>query len=378
MNDRAKVKFAHVSPGPVVNPLQSLREGRNGAKHSQNTRSPKVLFDQEARLYDSEGSPFWLLFSAISTRYQDRPAILMSSTDITEQKLNEQRITQLAFYDALTNLPDRRLLLNRLTQEIALAHRENKFGAVLFMDLDRFKVLNDSYGHHLGDELLIQVGNRILSVVRAEDTAARLGGDEFVVIVHGNAATPEEAADEALVVAKKIIDVLSSPFDLGDTWHHTTPSMGIALYPVGNLPASDYIQQADTAMYMAKDRGGNTLNFFQPSMQESANERLQLEKELRTALEEDQFCLYYQPQVDDSGMVIGVEALVRWNHPERGIDIAGTLYRPGGGNRPDHSHRQQGAGKGLLPDQTMGKCRHSPQSRLRECQLEAAASARVH
>ncbi|WP_097459409.1 bifunctional diguanylate cyclase/phosphodiesterase [Mangrovitalea sediminis] len=319
MNNRAKAKFAHASPGGVVNPLQSFETHATAQRIRKTLEAQKVLFDQETRLYDSEGSPFWLLFSAIHTQYQDRPAILMSSTDITEQKRNEQRITQLAFYDPLTNLPNRRLLLDRLNHEIALAHREDKYGAVLFMDLDRFKVLNDSYGHHLGDELLIQVANRILSVVRAEDTAARLGGDEFVVIVHGNAATPEEAADESLVVAKKIMEVLSSPFDLGHTRHHTTPSMGIALYPVGNLPAGDYIQQADTAMYMAKDRGGNTLNFFQPSMQESANKRLQLEKELRTALEEDQFCLYYQPQVDDTGRVIGVEALVRWNHPERGI-----------------------------------------------------------
>lgn len=320
MNNRAKAKFAQVGPGRFVNPLQSFEKDTTAQRTRIALEAQRVLFDEEARFYDSEGSVFWLLFSAIRTRYQDRSAILMSSTDITEQKRNEERITQLAFFDPLTNLPNRRLLLDRLHQEIALARRENKFGAVLFMDLDRFKVLNDSYGHHLGDELLIQVANRILSVVRAEDTAARLGGDEFVVIVHGNATTQEEAADEALVVAKKIIEVLSSSFDLGHIRHHTTPSMGIALYPAGsNHSASDYIQQADTAMYMAKDRGGNTLNFFQPSMQESANKRLQLEKELRTALEEDQFCLYYQPQVDDTGSVIGIEALIRWNHPERGI-----------------------------------------------------------
>ena len=325
MNNRAKAKFAQVSPDRLVNPLQSFEKDATSQRTRIALDAESVLFDQEARLYDSEGAPFWLLFSAIRTHYQDRPAILMSSTDITEQKRNEERITQLAFYDPLTSLPNRRLLLDRLNQEIALAHRENKFGAVLFMDLDRFKVLNDSYGHHLGDELLIQVANRIVSVVRAEDTAARLGGDEFVVIVHGNAATLEEAADESLVVARKIIEVLSHPFDLGHTRHHTTPSMGIALYPVGHLPASDYIQQADTAMYMAKERGGNTLNFFQPSMQESANERLQLEKELRTALEEDQFSLYYQPQVDETGRVIGVEALVRWNHPERGIVSPGRF-----------------------------------------------------
>jgi diguanylate cyclase (GGDEF)-like protein len=228
------------------------------------------------------------------------------------------RSTTWLFYDPLTNLPNRRLLLDRFDQEIAIAKRHKQFGAVLYLDLDHFKILNDSQGHLVGDELLVQVAQRLSEALREEDTPARLGGDEFVVLLHANSETLEAAADHAIVVAEKIREQLNTPFVLGQYEHQIGTSIGIALFPEGQETPDGVLQQADTAMYRSKSSGRNAINFFQPSMQEAADLRLSLEQDLRGAIDKGRFILCYHPQMDTNGKIVGAEALIRWEDKIKG------------------------------------------------------------
>lgn len=263
--------------------------------------------------------PEWQTVTAVKNEAGETSHYVSIFSDITEKKENETRIHNLAFYDPLTNLPNRRLLINRLEKEIAVAKRHNSFGAVVFMDLDHFKFLNDSLGHHVGDELLIQVANRLEAVIREEDTAARLGGDEFIVLINCNSKNLSEAAEHALVVAEKINSKINEPFQLNEFQHQLSPSIGIALFP-DNIDNPDQIlQQADTAMYRSKATGRNSISFFHPSMQEAADLRIKMENELREAIERGHFILNYQAQFNDRNEIIGAEALIRWQHPEKGL-----------------------------------------------------------
>lgn len=301
-----------------LNLLLTSLDANTGESLLQALKSHKQASAMELCLHDKREHLMWIMVSAIFIRYQNTDAILMACTDITEKKENENRITQLAFYDPLTNLPNRRLLIDRMQQSLAVARRHERFGALIFMDLDRFKFLNDTAGHHLGDELLIQAAGRIKAAIRDSDTAARLGGDEFVVVLDANCHSLQEAKVEATTVANKIRESLSESYQLTGTVHHCSSSMGIALYPDGQLQASDYIQQADTAMYLAKSGGGNTINMFEPGMQKSASVRLEMEKALRTAIEKNELTLNFQAQVDTQGEPFAAEALIRWHHPEKG------------------------------------------------------------
>lgn len=240
-------------------------------------------------------------------------------SDISAQKSAEQEIHSLAFYDPLTNLPNRRLMLDRLQQEIAAAKRQTSYGALFFLDLDHFKHLNDSRGHHVGDELLIQVANRLKSIIRDEDTACRLGGDEFVIMVPGRLLSLQQATDHAAILAEKILLTISQPYLVEDSELHFSTSIGVTLYPNSEVQPEDIIQQADTAMYRAKESGRNSISFYESGMQAAADKRLTMEKELRFAIKEGQFLLHYQPQVDDQGRVMSAEALIRWAHPEKGM-----------------------------------------------------------
>ena len=231
-----------------------------------------------------------------------------------ERKNTEQRIRHLAFYDALTELPNRRLLLDRLNKELEAVERHASYGALLFLDLDHFKTLNDSLGHQMGDELLKQVAARLKHCVRSEDTVARLGGDEFIMLLRSS-----EMASHALNMAERVQAELQAPYVLKDYEHHITPSIGITLFSRQNADAEEILKQADTAMYNAKAAGRNTISFYHHAMQSQANQRLEMEKNLRIALEKQQFSLHYQPQYDDQGKFIGAEALVRWQHPEKGM-----------------------------------------------------------
>lgn len=240
-------------------------------------------------------------------------------SDITASKAASEKINNLAFYDPLTQLANRRLLLDRLVQTLTASARFSRRGALLFLDLDHFKTLNDTLGHDVGDLLLQQVATRITTCVREGDTVARLGGDEFVVLLENLSEQEIEAATQTKLVAEKILLTLNQPYQLDTYTHHSTPSIGVTLFSGHEFRADDLMKQADIAMYQSKTEGRNTIRFFDPKMQEAITTRASLENELRKAIEQNQFQLHYQVQVDRAGKAIGAEALIRWLHPERGM-----------------------------------------------------------
>ncbi|WP_428609543.1 EAL domain-containing protein [Sedimenticola sp.] len=239
--------------------------------------------------------------------------------DITERKLAEAKIEHQAYHDSLTNLPNRSLLLDRLELALNRSKRHGYEGALLLIDLDRFKTINDSLGHSVGDQLLCEVSERLASVLREEDTVARIGGDEFVVLLSDVASDTQATARRAQGIAEKIRQLLSLPIRIRDHELYITPSIGITLFPMHQEDADAVLKHGDTAMYQAKAAGRNTIRFFLPGMQADADERLSLEKDLRVALANNQLRLFYQPQIDAAGAVCGAEGLLRWDHPEHGL-----------------------------------------------------------
>ncbi|MES2817428.1 MAG: EAL domain-containing protein [Pseudomonadota bacterium] len=242
-----------------------------------------------------------------------------SITDISERLRYQSEIERLAFSDELTGLPNRRLLLDRLQQAMARERREGRYGALLFIDLDRFKVVNDSLGHPTGDALLREVSRRLGGCLRAQDTLARIGGDEFVVLLEALAETPDLAAEHAGEVGDKLLASLVPSCRIDEHELSIGASIGITLHPFGNQDAAQVLKQADIAMYRAKQGGRNDLYFFVPAMQDSIDQHMSLQSELRRAIGLDQLVLHFQPQRTlIGGRVTGVEALLRWSHPERG------------------------------------------------------------
>lgn len=239
--------------------------------------------------------------------------------DITEQRQAQQNIEQLAFHDSLTGLANRRLFLDRLAHASRQVQRSGLGGAVLFVDLDRFKLLNDSLGHAAGDALLREVARRCEDAVREADTVARLGGDEFVILVTELGDDEDQIASNAEQVATKLRARLDTAYPLGEHAYHLSASIGIALFPRDGDNAEELLRHADVAMYQVKQRGRNAVAFYQPSLQDRADQRLILERELRLAIDSGELLLYYQPKVDAGGSVIGAEALLRWQHPVRGL-----------------------------------------------------------
>ena len=246
-------------------------------------------------------------------------SILAINTDIRQRKASEREIQRLAFYDALTGLPNRMLLMDRMHQALATAQRRQQGGALLFIDLDNFKTLNDTLGHDQGDLLLQQVAQRLNTCVRSVDTVARLGGDEFVVMLEELSPTPHELALHARGVGEKILAMLAVPYALQGYQYRSTPSIGIAPFTGEHTTVGELLKQADLAMYQAKTAGRNTLRFFDPDMQAVVTARAGLETDLRSALMQEEFLLHFQPQIHQSGRCVGVEALVRWAHPQRGM-----------------------------------------------------------
>ncbi len=240
-------------------------------------------------------------------------------SDITERKRTEQQIHQLAFYDPLTNLPNRRLLLDRLQQAFASSARTGKYGALIFMDLDHFKTLNDTQGHDVGDLLLAEVARRTSERVRQDDTVARLGGDEFVVVLEALSKDAVEAGTLAEVVAEKIRHALEMPYMLKHVTHYSSPSIGIALFVGNQFKVDELLKFADAAMYQAKAAGRNTIRFYDPAMQAALEQRISLEAELRLAIPRGQLELFYQVQVNTQRQPVGVEVLLRWHHHSRGL-----------------------------------------------------------
>lgn len=270
---------------------------------------------------------FELSMSKRQSSLSKEVSFIVLSRDISHRKNAEKQIEQLAFYDPLTGLPNRRLLQDRLNQALSSSARSGHTNAVLFIDLDDFKTINDTLGHDIGDLLLQQVAHRIQSCLREGDTVARPGGDEFVVMLSDLHEHTLEAASQTEAVGQKILDTLNQPYLLSGHICHNTPSIGATLFGGQKQATEEIMKQADIAMYQAKKSGRNALRFFDPEMQLAISSFAALEGALRTALVNEELHLYYQLQVDNAGRPVGAEALIRWIHPERGLVSPGQFIQ---------------------------------------------------
>ncbi|MCK8515610.1 EAL domain-containing protein [Methylonatrum kenyense] len=261
----------------------------------------------------------WVTMTAVNGADALNTHYVGTLNDITQRKAAEEEIEYLAFFDSLTQLPNRSLLLDRMRKALSVSARTGRGGALLFIDLDNFKLLNDTLGHPMGDLFLQHVARRLRRCIRANDTLARLGGDEFVVMLENLSEEPGEAVEEALGVARGIRESLSRPYDLIGREQNATSSIGVAMFEHPAAGIEELMKRADLAMYQAKAEGRDTIRFFDPKLQASVMERADLETEMHQALREQQYLLHYQPKVDHQGRVTGAEALVRWQHPSRGL-----------------------------------------------------------
>jgi diguanylate cyclase (GGDEF)-like protein/PAS domain S-box-containing protein len=280
--------------------------------------------DVEVRFRKKTGKTFWALSSASIIEMGGVPCMLGVIRDISEAKEAANTIRDLAYYDSLTGLPNRRLLLERLNQTIAATERSPLRKALLVIDLDEFKTLNDTLGHSVGDLMLQEAARRILCCAGETDMVGRLGGDEFVLLLEDLNPNPEIAAAKARLVAEKLLGLVSQPYMLDGHECRSTASLGIAVFGDMSDTANEILQQADLAMDQAKAAGRNSMHFFAPALQLAVNARAALEEDLRKAIKSQEFVLYFQPQVDGKSL-IGAEALVRWNHPRRGILAPGEF-----------------------------------------------------
>jgi len=271
------------------------------------------------RRKNGEVYPEWLSISAVLSEEGSVSHYVATMSDITQRKAAEDKIKHLAFYDPLTQLPNRRLLLDRLQQALDNSAKHQQAGALLFIDLDNFKTLNDTLGHDMGDQLLQAVAERLNGCLRETDTVARLGGDEFVVMLEGLNAQLPQAAEQTRIVGQHILDALAQPYPLHNGWHHSTSSLGAVLFMGNATSVEELLKHADLAMYQAKGAGRNTLRFFDPQMQQAVSARAAMENDLRQGLQQQEFQLYYQAQVDANGHITGAEALLRWQRPQYGL-----------------------------------------------------------
>jgi len=274
--------------------------------------------DFQTQFRRKDGELFWGTLSASLAEVDGESCIITVTRDITQSKLAAEEIRNLAFFDPLTGLANRRLLLEQLRKSMAVSTRSHLKRALLFVDLDDFKKLNDTLGHQTGDLLLREVAERLSACVREMDTVGRLGGDEFVLLIEDLSANSEMAAAEARDIAEKILLRVSEPYQLEGSECLSSCSIGITIFGDDKENISQVLQQADIAMYQAKAAGRNTLRFFAPALQAAVNARATLEEDLRQGIMAKQFLLFYQPQVEN-GRLIGVEALLRWNHPRLGL-----------------------------------------------------------
>ncbi len=296
---------------PTVTKLQDIARG---LRDTQKART-------ELMVRRKNGALFWVELEVVSVQASADEVThwVAVGRDITQRKTAEDMIRHLAFYDPLTDLPNRQLLMDRLQKALASSARSGHHGALLFIDLDNFKILNDTLGHQMGDQLLKKVAMRLSASVRKTDLVARLGGDEFVVMADDLSDDPQAAAHKARVLAEKVLNTLREPFALVGHHHFATPSIGVTIFSGTRADVGELLKQADLAMYQAKSMGRNTLCFFDPAMQASMSADARTSSDLRDGLRRGEFVLYYQPQVDRAGVITGVEALLRWKHPERGL-----------------------------------------------------------
>ena len=278
-------------------------------------------FSMEYRLRHATGTYRWIVDHG-SPRFDDAnrfQGYMGYCLDITESKRAEAEIQHRAYHDDLTGLPNRLLFMDRLGQAMSVARRNGMHGAVLFLDLDQFKRINDVHGHAVGDALLEEIAPRLTHTLREADTVARLGGDEFVILLPELAPAAEAAAKLALTVAEKLRAALATPIQIGAQEFNTGASLGITVFPKGNEGVDDLLREADMAMYRAKERGRNQVVYFEPAMQAAVAQRYLMEQDLREAVRSAGLALYLQSQVDAGGRILGAEALVRWYHPEQGL-----------------------------------------------------------
>lgn len=306
--------FDYVDPDQQADARRKIRQSQRG-------RNEKF----ELRLQRKDNSYVWVLVS--SCPFNDKngkyAGALSMITDITDRKRNEQMIWWQAYHDSLTGLPNRALFEDRLGQLLVMAKRQITHVAVMFLDIDRFKHINDTLSHAVGDKLLKVVSERLLNCLRSEDTIARLGGDEFTILLPG-ISSPEDAAR----VARKMLEVLTHGITIGSHELYITASIGISLFPIDGQDTQALLKNADTAMYRSKEQGGNSYHLYTQSMNASALEHLMMENSLRKAIERNELYLVYQPIVSfDTGLIIAVEALARWKHPDLG-NIAPAQFIP--------------------------------------------------
>ena len=291
-------------------------------------RQNQPYFEQEFRISNAEGEYRWVYNLTTINRNEEGEITnyLGYLLDITERKQFQEKIERQAYFDELTGLPNRRMFLHRLNREIIRSRRRNYMGALFFIDLDRFKLINDTLGHEIGDLLLKHIAARLQSCLREDDTAARLGGDEFVIILSDLGNKPEVITHNAMMVAEKVRNALGEDHLIKGNEIHSTPSIGIVTFPSDEPhSAEDLVRFADTAMYRAKSEGRNEIRFFNPDMQDHVEGQLQLERSLRAALASQEFSLNYQPLFNDRNEIVSAEALIRWQHPQRGLISPGEF-----------------------------------------------------
>jgi diguanylate cyclase (GGDEF)-like protein/PAS domain S-box-containing protein len=296
----------------------------NCTQHEQWQTTWAHLKSQKTMTFESthkacDGRVFPVEISANYFEFSGQAYVLGLVRDITERKQVEEQIRNLAYFDALTKLPNRRMLMDRLGHARISSHRTREFGALLMLDLDHFKSLNDTQGHDVGDRLLVEVARRLTGTLRQEDTVCRLGGDEFVVMLEGLGQDEQPAANQAEMIAEKVRLALNQPYSLNfnEAKFHGTTSIGLTLFRGQDASVEILLKQADVALYQAKDAGRNLVRFFNPAMQAAIDSRIVMEAALRQAVDKGELRLYYQPQIDQHGSVIGAEALLRWLPPNQ-------------------------------------------------------------
>jgi len=311
-------------------PTRILGSGHQGAEFYQ--QMWKALYESGGwqgeiwnRRKSGEAFPEWLTISAVHDAKGRLTNYVASLTDISERKDAEEKIQHLAFYDPLTNLPNRRLMRQRLEQALVVCRREQHYAALIFLDLDDFKNVNDLCGHQIGDGMLCQVAERLRHALRERDTVARFGGDEFVVLLEGLEVNATEAATQVEHIGRKLLQTLREPYLIKDQVFSSSASLGIVLFNDEQHTADELMQYADLSMYSAKAAGKDMLSFYDPQMQAVVSMRIELEEDIRRGLAQEEFVLYLQPQADASGNFEGAEALVRWQHPSRGLLAPGVF-----------------------------------------------------